>query len=51
MRNVNDFAIYGFSSKPKYLQLKVYANGYKEAVATFERWNKQLYTVKNQVTN
>jgi hypothetical protein len=47
--NNNDFAIYGFTSRPKYLCLKTYENGFQEVVATFERWNKQLYTVTNKI--
>lgn len=47
--NPLDFKNYGFSFKPIYLCLKEYTNGYREAIATYERWNVQLYTVRNKI--
>ena len=47
--NPSDFKNYGFSSKPIFLCLKEFANGYKEAIATYKRWNGQFYTVRNKI--
>ena len=47
--NPLDFKNYGFSFKPVYLCLKEYTNGYREAIATYKRWNGQLYTVRNKI--
>ena len=47
--NPSDFQKYGFSRKPIFLCLKEFKNGYKEAIATYRRWNGQFYTVRNQI--
>ena len=47
--NTSDFKNYGFSSKPIFLCLKEFANGYKEAIATYKRWNGQFFTVRNKI--
>ena len=47
--NPLDFKNYGFSFKPVYLCLKEYTNGYREAIATYKKWNDQLYTVRNKI--
>ena len=47
--NPSDFQNFGFSSKPIFLCLKEFANGYKEAIATYKRWNGQFYTVRNRI--
>ena len=47
--NPSDFKNYGFSSKPIFICLKEFANGYKEAIATYKRWNGQYFTVRNKI--
>ena len=47
--NASDYQKFGFSSKPVFLCLKEFTNGYKEVIATYKRWNGQLYTVRNRI--
>ena len=47
--NTSDFKNYGFTSIPIFLCLKEFANGYKEAIATYKRWNGQFYTIRNRI--
>ena len=49
--NPSDYQNFGFSSRPIFLCLKEYDNGYKEAIATYKRWNGQFYTVRNRIKN
>ena len=47
--NPADFKNFGFSSKPIFLCLKEFENGYKEAIATYRSFCGQFYTVRNRI--
>ena len=47
--NPSDFQNFGFSSKPIFLCLKEFGNGYKEAIATYKSFCGQFYTVRNRI--
>ena len=47
--NTTKFKNYGFSSKPIFLCLKEFENGYKEAIETYKSFCGRFYTVRNRI--
>ena len=48
--NTSDFEKYGFSKKPKFMQLEECLNGYKEVTAIFIGLNgRNFFSVTNKI--